>query len=110
MKFTLYTANCTGNEKNILYPNQKVITSEADLKKAVVYDHVCAQYENFARSDANFLLSDVVPMDCDNDHSDDPKDWITQEKLASFLSDVAFAVTYSWAHFDSSTKFMNIAV
>ena len=72
MKFTLYTANCTGNEKNILYPNQKVITSEADLKKAVFYDHVCAQYENFARSDANFLLSDVVPMDCDNDHSDDP--------------------------------------
>ena len=36
MKFTLYTANCTGNEKNILYPNQKIITSEADLKKAVV--------------------------------------------------------------------------
>lgn len=59
MKFTLYTANCTGNEKNTLYSNQKVITSEADLKKAVVYDHVCAQYENFARSDANFLLSDV---------------------------------------------------
>ena len=35
MKFTLYTANCTGNEKNILYPNQKVITSEADLKKLI---------------------------------------------------------------------------
>ena len=49
MKFTLYTANCTGNEKNVLYPNQKVITSEADLKKAVVYDHVCAQYENLHR-------------------------------------------------------------
>lgn len=95
MKFTLYTANCTGNEKNILYPNQKVITSEADLKKAVVYDHVCAQYENFARSDANFLLSDVVPMDCDNDHSDDPKDWITPEMLINSLGDVAFAVTYS---------------
>lgn len=98
MKFTLYTANCTGNEKNILYPNQKVITSEADLKKAVVYDHVCAQYENFARSDANFLLSDVVPMDCDNDHSDDPKDWITPEVLMNSLGDVAFAVTYSRHH------------
>ena len=98
MKFTLYTANCTGNEKNILYPNQKVITSEADLKKAVVYDHVCAQYENFARSDANFLLSDVVPMDCDNDHSDDPKDWITPEMLMNSLGDVAFAVTYSRHH------------
>lgn len=98
MKFTLYTANCTGNEKNVLYPNQKVITSEADLKKAVVYDHVCAQYENFARSDANFLLSDVVPMDCDNDHSDDPKDWITPQFLADNLCDVAFAVTYSRHH------------
>ena len=98
MKFTLYTANCTGNEKNVLYPNQKVITSEADLKKAVFYDHVCAQYENFARSDANFLLSDVVPMDCDNDHSDDPKDWITPEMLMNSLGDVAFAVTYSRHH------------
>ena len=98
MKFTLYTANCTGNEKNVLYTNQKVITSEADLKKAVVYDHVCAQYENFARSDANFLLSDVVPMDCDNDHSDDPKDWITPEMLMNSLGDVAFAVTYSRHH------------
>ena len=42
MKFTLYTANCTGNEKNILYPNQNVITSEADLKKSVVNEKVCA--------------------------------------------------------------------
>ena len=98
MKFTLYTANCTGNEKNILYPNQKVITSEADLKKPLSTIMSCAQYENFARSDANFLLSDVVPMDCDNDHSDDPKDWITPQFLADNLCDVAFAVTYSRHH------------
>lgn len=52
----------------------------------------------FARSDANFLLSDVVPMDCDNDHSDDPKDWITPEMLMNSLGDVAFAVTYSRHH------------
>ena len=53
MKFTLYTANCTGNEKNVLYPNQKVITSEADLKKAVVYDHVCMR-----------ILHAVMPIFC----------------------------------------------
>ena len=28
MKFTIYTADCTGNEKNSLYPNQRVITCE----------------------------------------------------------------------------------
>lgn len=98
MKFTLYTADCTGNAKNTIYPNQKVITSEADLRKAVTFDHVCALYANNARSDANFQLSDVVPMDCDNDHSDNPDEWITPEKLADMLGDVAYAITYSRHH------------
>ena len=98
MKFTLYTADCTGNEKNTLYPHQKVITSEADLKKAVSADHVCALYDHFSRSDANFQLSDVVPMDCDNDHSDNPDEWMTAEKLSVLLSDVAFAITCSRHH------------
>ena len=98
MKFTLYTADCTGNAKNTIYPNQKVITSEADLKKAVTSDHVCALYDNFSRSDANFQLSDVVPMDCDNDHSDNPDEWITPEKLSEMLSDVEYAITYSRHH------------
>ena len=98
MKFTLYTADCTGNAKNTNYPHQKVITSEADLKKAVAFDHVCVLYDNFSRSDTNFQLSDVVPMDCDNDHSDDTDEWITPEKLSEMLTDVAFAVTYSRHH------------
>lgn len=98
MAFTLYTADCTGNAKNTLYPHQKVITSEADLKKAVASDHVCAKYDNNTRCDANFQFSDVIPMDCDNDHSDNPDDWITPEKLAEQLTDVAFAITYSRHH------------
>lgn len=95
MKFTIYIADCTGNEKNTLYPNQRVITCEGDLKKSITYDHVCVQYQNNTRSDANFIVSDVVPMDCDNDHSDNPDEWITPEFLADNLTDVAFAVTYS---------------
>lgn len=95
MKFTIYTADCTGNEKNTLYPNQRVITCEGDLKKSITADHVCAKYQNNTRSDANFIVSDVVPMDCDNDHSDNPDEWITPEILADNLIDVAFAITYS---------------
>ena len=98
MKFTIYTADCTGNERNTLYPNQRVITCEGDLKKSITADHVCAQYQNNTRSDANFMVSDVVPMDCDNDHSDNPDEWITPEFLADNLCDVAFAVTYSRHH------------
>ena len=98
MKFTIYTANCTGNEKNTLYPNQRVITCEGDLKKSITADHVCAKYQNDTRSDANFIVSDVIPMDCDNDHSDNPDEWITPQFLADNLCDVAFAVTYSRHH------------
>ena len=37
-------------------------------------------------------------MNCDNDHSNNPDDWITPEKLSEMLTDVAFAVTYSRHH------------
>lgn len=74
MHFTLYTADCCENARNIRYPNPAVITTAADLKKAVAYDHVCAQYADGIRKEANFQCSDVIPMDCDNDHSENPND------------------------------------
>ena len=95
MKFTLFTADCSGNAGNTMYPNKKVITAECDLKKAVAFDHVCAEYKNNIRSENNFIIADVVPMDCDNDHSDCEDDWVTPEKLSEALSDVAFCITYS---------------
>ena len=98
MHFTLYTADCRENARNIRYPNPAAITSAADLKKATAYDHVCAQYADGIRKEANFQFSDVLPMDCDNDHSDSPEEWITPQFLADNLCDVAFAVTYSRHH------------
>ena len=44
MKFTLYTADCSGNPKNKAYPHEMIVTSAADLKKAVRFDHVCAAF------------------------------------------------------------------
>ena len=98
MKFTLFTADCTGNEKNTVYPHKKVITSEADLRKAIAYDHVDAEYKNNIRSEANFILADALTLDCDNDHSDDPEEWITPESIADALNDVNFAITFSRHH------------
>ena len=37
-------------------------------------------------------------LDCDNDHSEDPAEWITPEQLHEALPDVAFAVHYSRNH------------
>ena len=91
----LYTANCTGNEKNCRYPNEVIVNSENSLRAAVAKDHVCAKYKNNYRSNDNFLSADCIVMDCDNDHSDQPEDWITPEALADELSDVDFGITES---------------
>ena len=105
MHFTLYTADCRENARNIRYPNPAAITTAADLKKATAYDHVCAQYADGIRKEANFQFSDVLPMDCDNDHSDNPSDWLTPERLAQQLPDVAFAATYSRHHMQAKGKY-----
>ena len=34
-------------------------------------------------------------MDCDNDHSDDPAEWVTQNDIAELLDDVSFAIVPS---------------
>lgn len=99
MRMTIYTANCRGNAKNSLYPNKRVIDNEDDCLEVMSFDHVCAEFKNYRRSNDNFLSSDVEVMDCDNDHSDNPSDWIHPEKLAERIGwDVAFAVVPSRNH------------
>lgn len=99
MNFTLYTADCTGNETNCLYPHKAVISSPADLARAAAYDHVAAAYRNDYRSNDNFISADAVVWDCDNDHTENPDEWVTPEKLAaSVLADIAFAASPSRHH------------
>lgn len=88
--FSLYTAPTTGSSTNTLYPTRHTITTGQDLKKAVGFDHVSAQYVNHRRSSSGFVSSDCVVMDIDNDHSETPADWITPTRLADLLGDVEF--------------------
>lgn len=98
IKFTLVTSNCTGNPQNRIYTNKNIITDEKTLVEAVKFDHVMAEYNNNQRSSENFICSDNIPMDCDNDHSDNEADWVTPLELAMAFPDVAFAVVYSRNH------------
>lgn len=98
INFTLYTANSVGNEKNSLFPTKAVVTDKISLIQAVQFDHVTAEYKNNYRKSDNFIQSDVIPLDCDNDHSDNPSDWVTSLDVAMQFPDVAFAVSYSRNH------------
>ena len=98
MKFTLYTATCRENAKNIKYPNDVEVIDEESLKSAVQSDHVSAKFTDDKRSNANFIESDCLMFDCDNSHSENPEDWVTPLELALTFPDVAFAVAYSRNH------------
>lgn len=100
MELILYTANCAGNRGNCIYPNKAVAGTPEELVKAIAYDHVAAKYKDNYRNTSNFISSTVVPMDCDNDHSGNPSDWVTPEKLIkdTELSDVSFVAVPSKSH------------
>lgn len=98
MQFTIFTANCVGMSGNCSYPKKSVVTDGDSLKRAVAFDHVCGAYEGNYRSVGNFLNSDVLVMDLDNDHSEDPGDWMTADRLVELFEDVAFMAASSRHH------------
>lgn len=104
MQLTLFTANCAGNKANCSYPNKVIITTSSELQEAVKSDHVCAAYKDNYRSIDNFLSSDCLVMDIDNDHSEEPAEWITEEKIASIFEDVDYALTTSRHHMLSKER------
>ncbi len=96
--FTLYYADCIGNETNCLYPHKIEIKDKPSFFQAVCRDYVCAEYRNGYRSNDNFIGSDCLAVDCDNDHSEEPAEWITPADIAEAFPDVSFAVHYSRNH------------
>lgn len=95
MKFTIYSANCIGNPANALYHNKAEITNKEDMLSVIARDHVCAEFKNYHRSIDDFLSSDVEVMDCDNDHSDNPEDWMTVEKYDELFPNVSYILVPS---------------
>ena len=114
MQMNLYISSSKGKKTNTSYPFQASISSLDELKEAVQYDHVCAKYADGKnnrgkpvkayRSKKTFLLSDCLPMDCDNTNAnpleaDVPEaDWKTPADVVNAFPDVPFYVVYSRNH------------
>ena len=89
MKF--YKSNVLGMPSNTRYPHEfeaKQTTNKEQIRQIFNKDYVCATYKYDKRDCANFLVSDCLALDCDNDHSDDPNAWITPENLISEFDNV----------------------
>ena len=98
INFTVYSADCVGNSGNCLYPNKNVVTDKESFIAAIKMDHVTAKYKGNYRSKDNFESSDCIPLDCDNDHSENPEDWLTPFDIALSIPGVVFAASYSRHH------------
>lgn len=98
MQITMFTADCTGQAANCSYPNRRVVTTPEEMQEAVRFDHVCAEYKGNYRNIGNFARSDVVVMDIDNDHTEEPAEWITPEKLDELLPDISYVIAFSRNH------------
>lgn len=93
--FTIYSSDYTGNPGNCSYPHKHTITDLETLKAAVTHDYVCAEYRNNYRNGENFIGTDCLPVDCDNDHSENPDDWVMPADVFEAFPGVTFAVHYS---------------
>ena len=80
------------------YPHKFEVTDTASFAEAVSRDYVCAEYMNHYRNGENFLGSDCLPVDCDNDHSENPADWVTPADVQAAFPGITFAVHYSRFH------------
>ena len=99
--FDVFSANCLGQENNCLYPNRMRVTDAASLAAAVSRDYVCAEYRGSYRSNVNFISSDCMAVDFDNDHSEDPALWVKPEDVRAAFPDVTMGFHYSRHHLKS---------
>ena len=96
MKFDIFFHDgVIENQTNVIYPDKLEITDVIDMVQAVGFDHVCAEYKDNRRSNDNFIKSNVVVMDCDNDQTDKPEDWLNTNSIMSLFSDYSFVLVPS---------------
>lgn len=92
---TINFSNVINAPGNCFYPHQIEITDKESFIQAVSHDYVCAEYRDNKRGGQNFIGSNCLAMDCDNDFSENPEDWITVDKIQQAFQNVSVFIHYS---------------
>lgn len=98
LTLTVYCAEQCGNPKNCLYPNSGTSNNPDELKRLFRNDHTLIRFKNNYRCIDNFAEAVVAVLDNDNDHSDDPQDWVTIEDIPMLFPDVPCVISTSRNH------------
>lgn len=95
---TVYCANQRGSPQNCLYPYVGTARTADELKPLVANDHVFIQFTGNQRGKDNFIQANYAVFDCDNDHSDDPSEWIHPDDIPRLLPGVRCIIYSSRSH------------
>ena len=99
IKYYLHRSDVVRQRKNNDYPYQIEITSLEVFKDVISYDHMTARCENNSREKGNkFLATNIFAVDFDNDHSNDPKEWVTIKQTIEKYKDFSFYLSTSKSH------------
>ena len=94
----IYYSDGCGDAKNCYYPHVADMMNETELKTALAHDHVLAEYRHGRRSIENFISSNAVGLDVDNEHTDEAKNWITAADIEDMFYNVDYVLVYSRHH------------
>ena len=80
LKYRLSVAACIGNSSNCMYPNSVMVSDRDSFIQAISFDHVAGTFKGNYRSKDNFVSSDYIPINYDNNHSNNEKDLTRSEE------------------------------
>lgn len=95
---TIYISDVCQKPKNKKYQTTAIIHDLSDLEEATCFDSITAECTNSERAKSNYLGDNMLVMDCDNTHSDDPDDWYDPNHVAEKFPNVGFYSIYSRNH------------
>lgn len=105
--FNLYKSKTLGDKRNCYYKTEIKVSDASSFELALDKDYVCAKYKDGYRSKDNFLESNCLPVDCDNDFTDDSSKWLTPDSIKERFPGVTFAIHYSRHHMIDKTYYEN---
>lgn len=98
MDIMVFHSGYCGNAQNCKYPYSGIGSTPEELKKLFCYDHTFIRFRDNYRSKENFLEATVATLDNDNDHSDDPRDWVPIDAIPKLFSGIPCVISTSRHH------------
>ena len=98
MDIMVFHSGYCGNAQNCKYPYSGIGSTPEELKNLFCYDHTFIRFRDNYRSKENFLEATVATLDNDNDHSDDPRDWVPIDAIPKLFSGIPCVISTSRHH------------